>query len=186
MDGDKHVVKIDLNEMLRQQWRWFRNIGIVMIVLGVLAIALPLAAALTIGLLLGWLLLLGGVVQAVHAFRTRTASRFWWELGIGVLYILAGLLFLTNLMQGIVTLTIILAILFLLEGCAKIVLALQLRGVSSWFWLLLSGLLALLLGVLLLADLPGSAAWALGLIVGINLVFSGFSLLTLAQAARRS
>ena len=62
VDGDKHVVKIDLNEMLRQQWRWFRNIGIVMIVLGVLAIALPLAAALTIGLLLGWLLLLGGVV----------------------------------------------------------------------------------------------------------------------------
>ena len=185
MNSKTPLVTVDVNEVLREHWRGLRNTGIVLIVLGVLALVLPLAAALAIELLLGWLLLAGGVVQSVHAFRTPSAARFWWQLGIGVLYTIGGLLLLLNPLQGVLTLTVVLSVLFLLEGVFKLLLALQLRAARGWTWLLVSGLLALVLGVLLLADLPGTAVWALGLMLGINLLIGGMALVSLAQAAQR-
>lgn len=186
MSSDIEIVTIDINDVLRQHWRGIRITGLVLLVLGVLAVVLPLAAALAIDLLLGWLLLVGGVVLSVQAFRIPPSGRFWWQLGIGVLNVLAGLLLLLNPMQGVLTLTVMLSVLFLVEGAYKVMLALPLRAVRGWVWLLVSGLVALLLGVLILSGLPGSAAWALGLMVGINLLFTGLALVSLAQTVRSS
>jgi uncharacterized membrane protein HdeD (DUF308 family) len=170
--------------MLRQHWRGIRNAGIALLVLGAVAVVLPLAAALAIDLLLGWLLLLGGAALSFQAFRTSPSTRFWWQLGIGVLNTLIGLLLLVNPMQGVLTLTVLLSVLFLVEGSYKVALALPLRAVRGWVWLLTSGLVSLLLGVLILTGLPGTAAWVLGLMVGINLLFTGFVLLSLARSLR--
>lgn len=186
MNSDNKVITIDINDVLRQHWQGIRNTGIVLLVLGALAVALPLAAALAIELLIGWLLLFGGGLLSVQAFRIPPSARFWWQLGIGVLNVLAGLLLLLNPMQGVLTLTVVLSVLFLLEGLSKIVLALPLRAVRGWVWLMVSGLVALLLGVLIMIGLPGTAAWALGLMVGINLLFTGWAMVSLARAVRRS
>lgn len=180
MNADQKIITLD-TDALRRHWRGIRNAGIVLLVLGALAVVLPLAAALAIDLLLGWLLLLGGLVLSFQAFRTSPSARFWWQLGIGVLNSLIGLLLLVKPMEGVLTLTLLLSVLFLIEGGYKVVLAMPLRAVQGWIWLLASGLVSLLLGLLIFAGLPGTAAWALGLMVGINLLFTGFALVSLAR-----
>jgi uncharacterized membrane protein HdeD (DUF308 family) len=175
------TVAIDV-EVLGRHWRGIRNAGAVLIALGAVAILLPMAAALALELLLGWVLLVGGVALGIQAFRTSLQTQFWWQLGIGVLNGLVGLLLLLNPMQGILTLTVVLAVLFLLEGVLKLALVLPLRTVRGWGWLLASGVLPLLMGVVILAGLPTTAAWALGLLVGINLLVTGFVLLSVSRA----
>jgi uncharacterized membrane protein HdeD (DUF308 family) len=177
------VTSIDLGAALRAHRIGFRNTGIVLIVLGGLAVLLPLAAALAINLLLGILLLASGVAMGVQAFRSMGPARFWWHFGLAVLYALMGLLLLLDPLQGVVTLTLLLAALLLFEGIVKIALALPMRGIDGWLWLLFSGVITALLGGLILSGLPGSAAWALGLIFGINLLITGVSLVSLAAAA---
>jgi len=185
MATDIHMTTIDLSAALRAHRIGFRNTGLVLIVLGGLAILLPLAAALAINLLLGLLLLASGVAMGVQALRSMGAARFWWHLGLAVLYGLMGVVLLLDPLQGVVTLTLLLAALLLFEGVVKIALALPMRGVNGWLWLLFSGVITALLGGLILSGLPGSAAWALGLIVGINLLITGVSLVSLATAVNR-
>lgn len=186
MNADTKIVGDDINAMLRQHPRGLRITGIVLLVLGTLAILLPLAAALAVDLLLGWLLLVGGVALGLQAFRTAHGTRFWWQFGMAVLNALTGLLLLINPMQGVLTLTVVLSVFFLLEGGFKVMLALSMRAGNGWGWLLFSGLVAVLLGVLILTGLPGSATWALGLMVGINLLFTGLALLSMAKVLHHS
>ncbi len=183
MNDNGRIISIDMDQ-LREHWRDIRIAGIVLLALGSLAVVLPLAAALAIDLTLGWLLLLGGLALGIQAMRTSLSTRFWWQLGIAVLNTLVGLLLLINPMQGVLTLTIVLSVLFLVEGVFKLAVVLPLRGVRGWVWLLLSGLLPVLLGALILIGLPGTAAWALGLMVGINLVFTGLVLISTAHNLR--
>ncbi|HSG89910.1 MAG TPA: DUF308 domain-containing protein [Pseudomonadales bacterium] len=186
MATEIRVTSIDLDAALHAHRKGFRNTGLVLILLGVTAIVLPLAAALAINMLLGVLLLAGGAVMGVQAIRSMGAARFWWHLGLAVLYAVMGVLLLVDPLSGVVTLTLLLAALLLFEGAVKIALALPMRGIDGWLWLLFSGVLTALLGGLILSGLPGSAAWALGLIFGINLLFTGVSLVSLATAAGKN
>jgi uncharacterized membrane protein HdeD (DUF308 family) len=136
--------------------------------------------------MLGWLFLIGGVVMIMHAFYAPGWKGFIWELLIGILYLVAGGYLSFFPLTGLVTLAILLAALFLAEGVAEIIMAFQVRPHEGWVWLLLSGIAALLVGVLIGIDLPGSATWALGLLVGINLLFSGWSYVFLALAGRKA
>ncbi len=158
-----------------------RNTGIVLIVLGVLALILPMAAALAIELTLGWLILLAGITQVIHALRSKGSSRFWWEAGIGILYCLVAFSLLLNPMQGLITLTLLLTILFIVEGSFKIILALQLRPASTWPWLLISGVLSCALGLIILSNISANAPWVLGMMLGINFVFAGWALIKQAN-----
>jgi uncharacterized membrane protein HdeD (DUF308 family) len=177
LTSKKEQIKISLNEFMLLHATAVRNTGIVLIVLGILALVLPMAAAFAIELILGWLILLAGITQILHALRSKGSNRFWWEAGIGVLYCLVAFSLLVNPMQGLITLTLLLTILFIAEGIFKIVLALQLWPESAWVWLLISGLMALTLGLIILLNLSGNARWVLGMMVGINFVFAGWSLL---------
>jgi uncharacterized membrane protein HdeD (DUF308 family) len=161
---------------------WFRAIGVAWIVLGILAIALPLAASIAIEQVVGVLIRLGGIGQAAHAFRLHGWGGRVLALILGILYACAGLVLLVFPLQGLFTLTLVLAACLLGGGLAKVVLAFRLRPDPGWGGFLLSGLLGGALGVMLWLGLPSTAAWAIGTLVGIDLIFGGFAVWGVVRA----
>jgi uncharacterized membrane protein HdeD (DUF308 family) len=169
---------------LHDHWVLFLIEGIVLVVLGFAAITLPVIATLAVALFLGWLFLISGIVGLVTTFMMRTAPGFWWSLLSAVLALAAGLILLAWPVSGAVSLTLVLIVFFVIEGVASIMLALEHRESRGWGWLLASGIVDLILAGLILVGLPGTAAWALGLLVGINMIFGGVSLIAMALQAR--
>ena len=170
-------------DVLRENWGWFFALGIAMIVLGAMAIILPGLAGLTLALMLGWLLLIGGFVQGIHAFYSRGWTGFFIQALMAILYVVVGIMLLANPLQGLLTLTVLLAAFLLIEGVFRIVEAFQIRPAANWGWVLLSGIVSLLLAGVIWARLPGDALWVLGVLVGVNIIFSGCSMLMLGLAA---
>jgi uncharacterized membrane protein HdeD (DUF308 family) len=158
--------------------------GILFIVFGILAVALPGLFTLGIELIIGWLFIISGIFQLFRTFRVQSASLFLVSLLSSILSIVVGGLLVTKPLAGILTLTILLAIFFLLEGISEIALALKFRAAPNWGWLLFSGLVTLLLAVIIFLGWPSTAAWVIGLLVGINMIFFGFSLISLAVGAK--
>jgi uncharacterized membrane protein HdeD (DUF308 family) len=170
---------------IHAHWKLFLAEGIVMMVLGLLAIAVPEVATLAITLLIGWLFFIGGIFRTISVLQHRAMPGFAWSLLIAVLAILLGLILIIRPIAGALTLTIWLIVFFVIEGIAAIFLAIEhRRHLPSWGWVLLSGLVDLLLAYLIWDGWPSSAAWAIGLLVGINMVFVGLSLIMTALAAR--
>lgn len=170
--------------MVQPHWGWFLGLGIVLMVLGIVAMIAPVAATLAAELVFGWLLIISGIAHGIHAVQSRSWKGFILQLLLGILSTAVGVFLLLYPLQGVVTLTLVLALYFIAEGIAKIVMAVQIRSMPNWGWLLTSGLLALVLGVLIWMQLPGAAAWVIGFMVGIDLVFSGLALVMLALAWR--
>jgi uncharacterized membrane protein HdeD (DUF308 family) len=170
---------------VREHWKLFLVEGIVLVVLGLLAVAVPLIAGLAVAILFGWLFLISGVVGLVTTFSMRHAPGFWWSLLSAVLGILIGAWLLIQPGLGLVSLTYLLIAFFIVEGIATIMFALEHKGALSgrWGWMLASGIVDLVLAAVIIAGLPGTIAWALGLIVGINMVFGGASMIGMALAA---
>ena len=182
---DFDVIRNRLIEAVRAHWKLLLIEGILMIVLGLLAVALPIISTLAVTILVGWLFVIGGIFRLIASIRTRTRPGFWWSLLTSVLEIVAGVLLLVQPIQGMLTLTIVLIALFILEGIATITLALRFRGrIQNWGWTLLSGIIDLVLAFLIWAGWPATAAWAIGLLVGINMAFLGFSVVMIALGAR--
>jgi uncharacterized membrane protein HdeD (DUF308 family) len=173
---------------VREHWRAFLVEGIVLVILGLLAIALPPIAGLAAALILGWLFLLGGVVGLVATFSQRNAPGFWWALISAAIAILAGGVLIANPVAGVATLTYVLIAFFLIDGILIIVMALEHRRELSgrWQWMMIGGIMDLILAVLIIGGLPGSIAWALGLLVGLDLLYGGASLVAMALAARQA
>ncbi len=171
---------------VRDHWVFFLIEGVVLVVLGVLAIAVPPMASLAATVLFGWLLLLSGIVGLISTIRARQAPGFAWSLLSAIVAIIAGVLLLGWPVQGAFSLTAVLIAFLFVEGFVSIMYALEHRRGSSgrWGWMLASGILDLLLGVIILSGLPGSTFWALGIILGINLLFGGWSLIAMALHAR--
>lgn len=183
---DVEMRLVETRKLIADKWGWFLALGIVLIVAGLTAIAFPLFSTIAAKIMLGWLFLIGGVMMILHAFNAPAWQGFLWELLIGILYAVAGGYLAFFPLTGLVTLAILLAMLFIAEGVFEVIMALRVRPHEGWGFLLLSGIAALLVGVLIAMDLPGSAVWALGLLVGINLLFSGWSYIFLALAGRRA
>jgi uncharacterized membrane protein HdeD (DUF308 family) len=167
-------------------WVLFLSEGIALLILGTLAIIVPVLASLAATLILGWILLLSGIVGLIATIRARHAPGLWWSLISALIGVVAGALLLGWPLQGLFSLTAVLITFLILEGVVSILYALEhRRGVSGrWGWMLASGVLDLVLGAILLAGLPGSAVWALGIIIGINMIFGGWALIAMALAAR--
>jgi uncharacterized membrane protein HdeD (DUF308 family) len=176
----------ETRKLIADKWGWFLALGIVLIIAGLAAIAFPLFSTIAAKVVLGWLFLIGGVMMILHAFQVPSWQAFLWELLIGILYAVAGGYLAFFPLTGLLTLAILLAALFIAEGVFEVIMAFRVRPHEGWGFLLLSGLAALLVGVLIAMDFPGSAGWALGLLVGINLLFSGWSYIFLALAGRRA
>jgi len=172
---------------IHEHWVLFLIEGIVLLILGVVAILVPLIATLAFTILVGWLFLISGIVGLIATFWARNAPGFWWSLISAVIGILAGLSLLTSPIVGALSLTLVLVAFFIIEGIASIMYAVDhcRQLTSSWFWMLLSGVIDLILAAIIPAGLPGTAVWALGLLVGINMLFGGAALIAMALAARQ-
>jgi uncharacterized membrane protein HdeD (DUF308 family) len=174
-------------ETLRKYSTWFMIYGIVLIVLGVLAIAMPGIATLATAFLVGWLLIIGGIFGLIAVFAAGTsAAGFWWHLLTAILYLVAGIMIFVSPVAGVLTLTILLAAYMFAGGVMRIVISLGYRRdiPKAWGWLLFSGIVDIALGLLIISGFPGTAAWVLGLLVGINFVFMGWAIVMTAYACR--
>jgi len=167
-------------------WRWLLGTGIVVMVLGLAAILIPFVATLAIEVLLAVILIVAGVTQAVHAFKCQQPKGLALRLLAAALYGIVGVLLLAFPLSGALTLTLLLAVLFAIVGAFKVALALHIRPFPSWGWLMFSGLLAIALGTLIWMGLPGTARWAIGLLVGIELLFNGWTMIAFGISVRRN
>jgi uncharacterized membrane protein HdeD (DUF308 family) len=176
-----------LGRTLHEHWRLFLAEGIILVVLGVLAIIVPPIATLAVTILIGWLFLVSGIAGLVMTFWARHAPGFWWSLLSAVIALVAGGLLLWSPVLGVLSLTFVLIAFFLIDGVLSIILAIEHRSqlVGRWGWILVSGIVDLVIAGIIWAGLPGTAAWALGLLVGIDLVFGGTALIMVALGARR-
>jgi len=177
-----------MRETVRGHWKVFLFEGILLAVLGLAAIIVPPLASLAVTIFLGWMFMVSGIGGLIVTFWARQMPGFWWSLISAALAILAGLVLLARPMQGVLTLTIVVGAFFLAEGVATIMYALEHRRELSgrWSWLLVAGLMDIAIAFLIITGLPGSAEWAIGLLVGINLLFGGSTLIGMALAARKA
>ena len=171
-----------------EHWVLFLVEGVVLLVLGATAVVLPPIATLAVTILFGWLFLVSGIVGLVTSFWMRHAPGFWWSLLSAVLGIVVGAMLLGSPLTGAFSLTLVLIAFFLIEGAVSIMFALDHKRELSgqWGWMLMSGLVDLALAVMILAGLPSTAVWAVGLLVGINMIFGGTALIAMALHARKS
>ena len=175
-----------VSRSLHEHWVLFLVEGIVLLVLGALAIIVPPLATVAVTIVLGWLFLVSGVVGLFTTFWMRGAPGFWWALISAVLGIVVGIMLLASPLRAIVPLTILLVAFFIIEGISSIMFALDHKRELSgrWGWMLFSGIVDLILAAVIFAGLPGTAAWAIGLLVGINMIFGGSALIAMALHAR--
>jgi uncharacterized membrane protein HdeD (DUF308 family) len=173
-------------ETMREHWVLFMVEGIVLVVLGMLAIVIPQLASLAVTILIGWLFLISGVVGLVTTFWVKGAPGFWWSLVSVVVAVGAGVVLLAWPISGTLSLTLVLIVFFIVEGVASVMYGIEHRREASSRsgWMIVSGVIDLILAAIIFSGLPGTAFWALGLLVGINMVFGGTSLIAMALGAR--
>jgi len=159
--------------------------SIVLVVLGLFAIMLPGLAGLVVARLVAWLILIAGIMHFVHAFGFKGVGGIVWELLLGVLFVLAGGYMLLHPLLSLTSLTLLLALMFLMEGVFHILNFFQNRSGAGSSWLLVDGIVTLVLGLLIWRQWPASAMWAVGLIVGIDLLMTGWTHLMLSRALKR-
>ena len=160
--------------------------GIVFIILGILAMALPQVTTLAVELFIGWILLIGGLVQLVRSFTSKEIPGFWPSFIAACLSIVVGLLLIAYPIQGIISLTLLLTLFFLADGLSKLVLGFQYRSFGRAGWIIFSGIISLALAFIIWSGWPGTAVWVIGLMVGINMLFFGTSLFFLGWAAKQN
>ena len=188
MNQSNDPLRVDVARSIRQHWLLFVVEGIVLVILGLLAVLLPPLATLGVTIFLGWLFLVSGTMGLIATFWARHAPGFWWSLLSAVLGIAVGLVLLVSPASGAVSLTLVLSVFFAVEGIASVMYALDHRQQLSgrWGFMLFSGLIDLILAAMILIGLPGTAAWAIGLLVGINMIFGGSALIAMGLHARNS
>jgi uncharacterized membrane protein HdeD (DUF308 family) len=180
-------VRAAFGRALHDHWGLFLAEGIILVILGLIAIVIPPLATLATTILIGWLFVISGIAGLIMTFRARHTPGFWWALLSAVIALIAGGLLLWQPLVGVLSLTFVLIAFFLIDGVLSIFLAIEHRRelVGRWGWILVSGIVDLVIAGIIWAGLPGTAAWALGLLVGIDLVFGGAALIMVALAARR-
>ncbi|WP_336081843.1 HdeD family acid-resistance protein [Thalassospira sp. CH_XMU1448-2] len=172
----------EMRGLLDKGRKRLRNVGVIMLILGVLAVAFPLATTIAFKTIIGWLFIIGALGHFYGAWNADTPTRRSVDVIQGIIFGVIGGWLAFFPLAGIVTLTVLLAIAFILQGLLEIVMASRLSQFPGWKWMLFSGGVAILAGVLIFAELPSSASWAIGLLLGINLLSSGFSYLMVSVA----
>ena len=160
-------------------------LGILTVIFGVVAIGSPLITGVAVAVFVGFLLLASGVARIVHSLKSQQWGTGFWGTAIGALGILAGLLMIFRPLVGLVTMTMLLAIYFLVDGISEIIAAFKIKPDQGWGWVLFNGIIAVLLGLMIWRQWPVSGAWAIGLLVGIHILMTGWSMIILGTGARR-
>jgi uncharacterized membrane protein HdeD (DUF308 family) len=159
--------------------------GIIMVICGILAIALPLGSSVGIVIVLAWLILFAGVSHLIFAFQSNSIGGFLWKVLLAIVYGFAGFYMLMHPLLGVLSLTLVLAVFLVFEGMVEIVLYFNLRQSANAGWVLFDGIITLVLGFLIWRRWPSSSVWVIGTLVGISLIFSGISRLMLSSTVRR-
>jgi uncharacterized membrane protein HdeD (DUF308 family) len=175
---------VGLDIVRRHSQRYLAQ-GVALVILGLVAVALPSVATVATELLIGFVLIVSGIAQLFTSFSLRGWGGFLVALLAGVLYIVAGGLLLTYPLRGVLALTLVLGMFFLLAGGFKITMSFALRPLPHWGLVLASGVLSLFIALLILANWPSAAAWAIGLLVGVDLLFTGAAMVMVAAPAYR-
>lgn len=175
-----------VDETLRAHWILFLVQGLLMIALGTLAIIWPQISTVAVDIYVGWMFLLSGIIGLVTMFLAPSIPAFLWSLLTAALTLIVGVLLLWHPVEGAVTLTLVLLAFFIVEGVFQIAAAIRYRDAfpDSWGWMVMSGIADLVLAGLIISGWPGTASWALGLIVGVNLISSGLAITMVALAGR--
>jgi uncharacterized membrane protein HdeD (DUF308 family) len=180
--GELHLVGTD---QIGKKWGWVFGLGVILLLLGLVALGSSVFVTLTTMVFVGSLMLLAGVLQTIHAVMMRTWSGFFLDLLAGVLNTVVGLLIIAHPGATAVALTLMIAILLILGGVFRIVAGLAVRY-HNRLWLILHGAIALLLAYSILSDWPMSGLWVVGTFVGIDLIFNGWSLIMLGLLLRKA
>ena len=163
------------------KWSWLMTLGILMLVLGTVAIVFPAATSASITILIGILLVAAGGGRLLGMFSSAGWGDFLVKLLMAVIYLAAGIMLLVYPLTATITLTLILGIFFFAQGLANVLVAVFNMGTKSWGWMLFNGIVSIVLGVLIWSELPSSASWAIGLLVGIWLIFDGWAMIMLGS-----
>ncbi|MEK1850895.1 MAG: HdeD family acid-resistance protein [Phyllobacterium sp.] len=186
LDAAAEVFREAMRETVKRYSLWYLIQGLVLVAAGILAILYPVLSSVAVIILLGWLLIISGIAQGISLFGARHVPHYWLQLISVILALLIGFLFLRDPAQGLLTVTLLLIVFFMIEGISKIVFALTIRPFPNWGWILASGLVGILLSLVLWASLPVTALWLVGLLLGIQLISVGGALAHLAWQVRRS
>jgi uncharacterized membrane protein HdeD (DUF308 family) len=160
-------------------------LGILTVIFGVVAIGSPLITGVAVAVFVGFLLLASGVARIVHALKSKQWGTGFWGTVIGVLGVAAGLLMIFRPLVGLVTMTMLIAIYFLVDGISEIIAAFRIKPDQGWGWVLFNGIIAVLLGFMIWRQWPVSGSWAIGVLVGIHILITGWSMIILGTGARR-
>jgi uncharacterized membrane protein HdeD (DUF308 family) len=174
-----------MRETVKKYSLWYLLQGVLLIVAGVLALVYPIIASVAIITLLGWILIITGVLQGISLIGARDVPHYWLSLISAVLAIVIGLLLLRQPDSGLLIMTVLLIVYFMVEGISKVIFALTIRPFPNWGWVLGSGLVGILLAVYLWANMPVTSEWVLGVLLGILLVSEGAALAYLAWRVRQ-
>ena len=180
------MTEIAATNVLKKASGWGIAFAILIILAGILSLCLPLASGIGITILVGWLLIFSGVFHIADAFHARGAGQFVWRLLVGIVYIFVGLDLIFVPLRGLVTLTLLLGVMFLIQGAIAVYGFVRHRHLPGIGWILFNALITILLGIIILWDGPAAAVWVIGTLIGFQLIFSGFSRLMTWLAARKS
>ena len=175
----------ELDAHLADRWGWFVGLGVLYVVLGTFGLVAVGPLSLASALLIAVLFLVGGVGQLIQAFRCAGWRSTAVHVAGAILYVVAGGMLLAQPLVGLVTITLVIGAIILAAGITRVVIALQHRPDEGWTWLAVSGVVGVLLGLMILAGLPGNALWVLGLLVAVELLMEGWSMVLMGLALRR-
>lgn len=186
VDAAAEVFREAMRQAVKRHSLWYLIQGVLLVVAGLLAIIYPVISSVAVVVLLGWLLIVSGIVQGLGLIGAGQVPHFWLQLISVILAVLIGFLFLRDPEQGLLTVTLLLIVFFMMEGMSKVVFALTIRPFPNWGWVLASGLVGIALSIILLASMPVTAMWLVGLLLGLQLVSVGASIAYLAWQVRQS
>ena len=173
-------------ETLRAKWGWIVALGVIYSVAGLIALGSVLTATVASVFIVGIMMLIAGVAEVINAFQVKTWGKFLFWVLLGVLYIVAGFVTFENPLFAAALLTLLLACALMVSGIMRIILGFSMKRGMPWIWVVLSGVVTLLLGLIILNHWPVSSLYILGLLLGIDLVFAGASWIGMGLSLRKA
>ena len=186
LEAASQVMRDAMRETVKRHSLWYLIQGALMVLAGIFAVMFPIFSFLAVAVVLGWLLIISGITQGISLIGARNVPHFWLQLLSVVLSVVIGLMFIRNPGQGLVVLTMLLIVYFMVEGISKVIFSLTIRPFPNWGWVLASGLIGILAAVYLWSSMPVKAVWLLGLLLGVLLISEGAALGYLAWQVRKS
>lgn len=185
MPSEKMILIQMSHEEIIKHWKSIMFEGAILTILGVIAFVVPVAFGIAFEMVLGWLFLLGGGIMLYRAIQSNQAPGFWMTVLSALFFMVLGVLIVFHPLQGLVALTLIIAIFFMAEGIAKVIYAFQIRQFANWIWVLISGLCSIAIALIAFTGFPLSSMWFIGVLMGVYLMLTGIAFMLMANQAHK-